>query len=206
MVDLATIERAQAGDADALDTLIRATYNYVKGYLVRKATNYDYAEEATQETYIAMLDALPKSEVNSTALTSWLCGIAWRKLAHIERRERRRAGPMLRADMAANDSVERQVLDRMAAQQVRNVLALLTPYRRAILELRFVHGLDIPDVAAVLDISPRQASYAAYSGLKELRGRIQNEAHYETRSDAVLEPTRRNNSGRPLASRKQEQP
>jgi RNA polymerase sigma factor (sigma-70 family) len=202
MLDLSTIELAQSGDTEAWDRLCRATYDYVKGYLVRKATNYDYAEEAVQEAYLSLLSALPSYDPNRGAFLTWLCGLAWHRLSHIERRERRRAGPEVRADMLRHPGVEHEVMDRMAEQQARNVLALVTPYRRLILELRILRGLPVPEVAAMLGVTGQGVRSGMYHALKELRQRIPDRAHYQTRSDAVLAPTRRNNSGRPLASRK----
>lgn len=194
-VDPDTIQRAQAGDHTALSAIMEATYSYVKGFAVRRASNYDYAEEATAETYLTMLIHIGRYE-DRGKIEQWLCAIARHHLSHIERRERYRAGPSVHPDMAYADDIEQQVVDRLGAQQARNVLAILSPYQRAILELRFVQGLDTQDTAAVLGVPPRSVAYAAYRGLKELRARIRDEAHYHTRPDAVLAPARRNNSGK----------
>lgn len=190
------ITRAKAGDGAAFTAIFRATHNYVMGFTVRHASNYDYAEEATAETYVTLLTRIDRYE-DRGVIEQWLCAIARGHLYHIERRERYRAGPAVRPDMATADDIEQQALDRLGAQQARNVLAILSDYQRAVLELRFVQGLDTQDVAAVLGVTPRQVAFAQFRGLRILRSRLRDVADYDTRPDtAPTRPARRNNSGR----------
>lgn len=176
------IAAAQTGDREALDTIACATYSYVKGFAVRRASDYAYAEEAVQEAYLAMLSCIANYQPRAP-IEQWLCGIARNRLAHIERRERLRVGPVLRADMAIADDIEQQVLDRLSDEQIARLLSMLTAYQRVVLSLRFIAGLDTEAAADLLDVSRSSVKYATHHGLRRLRQRFGDEAAYHRRQN-----------------------
>lgn len=174
------IRRAQAGDRDALATIVERTYDYVMGFVVRRASNYDYAEEATAETYLTLLLKIDRYE-DRGKIEQWLCAIARGHLYHIERRECYRAHPRVCADMAVTNDVEQQVLERIGTEQARRLLSMLAPAHRTVLELRFLAGLDTETTAASLGVSRTSVKYATHHGLQRLRQRLKSERAYHER-------------------------
>lgn len=163
-----------------MEQIFRATYNYVKGFVVRRASNYDYADEATAETFLSLVLHIGRYKDHGK-IEQWLCAIARNHLSHIERRERYRAHPTVRPDMAVADDIEQRALDRIGAEQARHLLSLLTPYQRIVLDMRFLVGMDTETVAHRLGVSRERVKYATHHGLERLRQRLKNEQMYSDR-------------------------
>lgn len=179
------VHAAQAGDAAALDTIVERTYSYVKGCMVRLASEYGYAEEATQEAYIVMLDLLATYE-DRGIIEQWLCGIARYRLLHIERRERLRAHAALHVDMPATDRPDRIALERLSIAHIRRLLTTLSPGQRMALELRIVAGYDTEATAACLGKSRQAIKHAVHHGTKRLRERFVSKSAYYRYRDGGL--------------------
>ena len=121
---------------------------HVYGYLVRRCESAATAEDLTSDTFIAAASAVQRgAEVN----VPWLIGTARHKLVdHWRRAGRQRAAleelwEQTEPPIDANDPVD--------VLHVRDTLARLTPHHRAALVLRYVDGLPVPEVAALLDRS-----------------------------------------------------
>jgi RNA polymerase sigma-70 factor (ECF subfamily) len=121
----------------------------VYGYLLPRCGGAAVAEDLTAETFLAALDAVQRRTVR-TITVAWLVGIARHKLVdHWRRvgREERRVNALASEPRAPHDPWD-EVLD---ATRARSVLDALGPHHRAVLSLRYLDGLSVPEVADVLD-------------------------------------------------------
>jgi RNA polymerase sigma-70 factor (ECF subfamily) len=119
----------------------------VYSYLYHRCGNEAFAEELTQETYIAAVAELKKGKVVSDSL-AWIFGIARHKLVDHYRREERggRLAARMPLDVAADhelDGIEQRELTHRA-------LAGLPAVQRSALVLRYLDGLPVADVARQL--------------------------------------------------------
>ena len=124
----------------------------VYGYLVRRCDSAAVAEDLTSETFLAAVDALERDAVQDLTI-AWLVGVARHKLAdHWRRaeREERRIRAVESTRGAANPVVQDPWDEQVDALTARAVLATLAPHHRSALTLRYVDGLPVPQVAAVL--------------------------------------------------------
>lgn len=118
----------------------------VYGYLLRRCGSPTVAEDLTSETFLAAVDAVSRDTVRELT-TAWLIGVARNKLVdHWRRRERdERRLTLLEAGVA---EVPWEVdLDALIAH---DVLAALSAQHRCALTLRYLDGLPVRDVAALL--------------------------------------------------------
>lgn len=121
----------------------------VYGYLLSRCGQRALAEDLTEETFVAALDACRRT--TSPELTvPWLIGVArhklvdhWRRAAREERGLRVVAGTLVEHDDPWDE--------RLDALVARQVLATLGPQHRAVLTLRYLDGLPVADVARHLD-------------------------------------------------------
>lgn len=126
------------------------------------AVGRDAADDCFQETFLAALNAYPRTQV--TNARAWVLTIAHRKALDHHRACVRRPVPVgaipdTPADPApdpAGDDVWRRVRD-------------LPPKQRAALLLRFAGDLSHREIAAALGCSEEAARRSAYEGLKRLR-------------------------------------
>jgi RNA polymerase sigma-70 factor, ECF subfamily len=121
----------------------------VYGYLLSRCGQQAVAEDLTEETFLAALDACHRS-VPPDMSVAWLIGVArhklvdhWRRVGREERGLRAVAGQRV-------ESVDPWD-ERLDAMVARDVLATLGPHHRAALTLRYLDGLPVADVAQYLD-------------------------------------------------------
>jgi RNA polymerase sigma-70 factor (ECF subfamily) len=121
---------------------------HVYGYLVRRCDSAATAEDLTAETFLAAAGTVGRGDEVSLA---WLIGTARHKLVdHWRRLARQRAALEELWQQAEPAADSNEPIDTL---HVRDTLALLTPHHRAALVLRYVDGLPVPEVAALLEKS-----------------------------------------------------
>jgi RNA polymerase sigma-70 factor (ECF subfamily) len=77
---------ALAGSQEAMAALYRRHGGLVYRFTLRMSGNASVAEEITQEVFLALLTHIDRFDAARGALSTWLCGIARRKLwKHLER-------------------------------------------------------------------------------------------------------------------------
>jgi RNA polymerase sigma-70 factor, ECF subfamily len=135
----------------ALLALYDRAFPVVYGYLLSRCGQVTLAEDLTTETFLAAVQAVRRQDPPPVS-TAWLVGTARHKLVdHWRRQTREERG--LRAvaneEPAADDSWDA----RLDAMRARETLARLSPHHRAVLTLRYMDDLPVPEVAAVLDRS-----------------------------------------------------
>jgi RNA polymerase sigma-70 factor, ECF subfamily len=122
---------------------------HVYGYLLARCGDTGLAEELTAESFLAAVHAVRKPGATEPSIP-WLIGVARHKLAdHWRRVEREQRGlRLLDGEPTAVDDPWEALVDRIRA---REVLGRLGAHHRAVLTLRYLDGLPVPEVAQHLD-------------------------------------------------------
>ncbi len=121
---------------------------HVYGYLVRRCESSATAEDLTSDTFLAAATAVQRgAEVN----VAWLIGTARHKLVDHWRRTGRQRQAL--EELWEHSDPPADTNDPVDTVHVRDTLARLTPHHRAVLVLRYLDGLPVPEVAALLDRS-----------------------------------------------------
>jgi RNA polymerase sigma-70 factor, ECF subfamily len=133
----------------ALLDLYDAALPQVYGYLLARCGRRALAEDLTAETFLAAVAACRRHPPPAMS-TGWLVGIARHKLVdHWRATEREERG--LRAVAAEPDPGGDPLDDHLDALLAREVLDAQTAQHRAVLTLRYLDGLPVPEVARTLD-------------------------------------------------------
>jgi RNA polymerase sigma-70 factor (ECF subfamily) len=129
---------------------------HVYGYLLSRCGGAALAEDLTSETLLAAVDALRRDD-GAPVSVPWLVGVArhklvdhWRRQARQERGLRAVETTQSRRRPDGDDDSWDVALDAMRA---RSTLAVLSPLHRAVLTLRYLDDLSVPDVAGLVDRS-----------------------------------------------------
>lgn len=123
----------------------------VYGYLVRRCPSPAVAEDLTAETFLAAARAAHQGTELSVP---WLIGTARHKLVDHWRREGRRRRALEELYEGVDEPVDsNDPVDQIEVLHVREVLSRLTPTHRAALTLRYLDGLPVEQVAALLERS-----------------------------------------------------
>ncbi|MGE5379444.1 MAG: RNA polymerase sigma factor [Methylocystaceae bacterium] len=122
----------------------------------RVCQNEADAQEVVSETFLKAYEHRGQFE-GRAAVSTWLYRIAYfTSLDLIKRRQREATWELDYNSIPDDNSPVDNLVEQMAAQQqlqvLRQAMVHLHPEDRAILELRFDHGLPYEEIAAVMDI------------------------------------------------------
>lgn len=170
--DLDDVRAAQA-DRTAFAVLYRRYVDPVYGYSFYLLGDHHDAEDATERTFLAAMDALDRFRDTGSSFRSWLFRIAHNQLANALRSRHRHPAEPLDAipEPAASDDPARLVGQAEDARRLRAAVARLSGDRRHVVILRFVDGLTTHEIADVLGRSGgavRVLQHRALADLAEL--------------------------------------
>ena len=171
------LERAQGGDAAALEALSREEWPTVYRIVAARVASRAEAEDLTQEVFLRALRHLGDYRSETGSFRPYLVAVAHNLL-----RDRWRAeGRIVRSD---TDPDELETRDRgpeaetlLAERRAALVagLAQLPDLYRLVLQLRLLEQRPAAEVAALLDRSPDAVRQLQHRALVALRAELENE-------------------------------
>ena len=148
--DALLVKRAQRGDRNAVDALLRENYDVVRAVCHRIIINTADAEDATQIALMSIVRALPSFD-GRAKFSTWVYRIATNAALDELRRIRRRDVPN---DDATFENIS--VIDATnavdAQMDVSAALAEIPEEFRVALVLRHIADLDYEEIAVILEI------------------------------------------------------
>jgi RNA polymerase sigma-70 factor (ECF subfamily) len=173
--------RAQSGDRESLERLLRRVHGPLLGFLTRVMRDRAAAEDVLQDTLLIVVRKLRWLE-SPEAFRPWAYRIAARAAMKELRREQRRfsaidphADPEAMSEAAAaaslrqaqdGDCADDDVIDRLPG-----LLQTVSPASRAVLVLHYLEGLPLQAVSDILEIPLGTVKSRLAYGLHVLRAR-----------------------------------
>ena len=157
--DWAWVERAQRGDPQALDWLVRAHWERVQRLILRMFGPRQDLEDLVQTTFLETLRALPNFRRESS-LSTFVSGIAVRVVMRARRPSKVMRGSTsmeVRGEMPARGPMADAELERQEAlRRVQAILERVSEPKRMAFMLWAIEGMPVDQVAEAM-----QASVAA---------------------------------------------
>ncbi|MGH2956879.1 MAG: RNA polymerase sigma factor [Solirubrobacterales bacterium] len=197
----ALIGRLQSGDEDAFEQLYDLYSAPIFAYLRVALHDRGDAEDATQDVFVKVLEALPEYEVRSVPFRVWLFRVARNHAINLnaKRRRSRPEDPDVLARRADLDQVRRrpeEELEDPASEVVITMMARLPPAQRQALVLHHVLGLSVSEVSSVLERSPNAVRLLERRAIARLRDLLEPRAGTQELPRGRLPLTRRQKSPR----------
>ena len=149
--DADLVSRAQAGQLDAFEELVRrhrlATYRVA----LRMLGDQSDAEDATQDAFVQAWRKLGGFRADA-AFSTWMYRIVTNRCLNMLR-ARRRTEPLPDDREAPASRPDRIAEARWQVQDLKLAILRLTPEQRAPLVLRELQGCSYEEIAEVLDVS-----------------------------------------------------
>jgi RNA polymerase sigma-70 factor (ECF subfamily) len=167
--DLADVVAAQR-DRAAFGALYRRYLDRVYGYCFYLLGDHHDAEDVTERTFLAALDAIDRYRDEGATFRAWLFRIAHNQLANAHRSRSRR--PLARLDAVPEPAVEDDPAGLVGlaedSRRLRRALEALPEDRRQVVVLRFVDGLSAREIAGVLGRSEGAVRVLQHRALRQL--------------------------------------
>jgi RNA polymerase sigma-70 factor (ECF subfamily) len=158
------VDRAKAGDREALGWLYIRFAESVYGYVGSIVRDPHDAEDVTQQVFAKLLVNLSKYQEREAPFLSWILAVARNvALDHIRRRRAIPCAEVRDAECAAADC------DPLTAFSVKDALAALPAEQREVVLLRHVVGLSPPEIAARLGRSESSVHGLHHRGRNAVR-------------------------------------
>src|SRR5499427_933615 len=178
--DAQLIERTLGGEPDAFNMLVRRWERQIYGLTLRMLGRDDEARDATQETFLSAYRNLPKFR-GEAKFSSWIYRIA---LNICNTRLRGRSRNVVSIDeqqeasgfevAADTDDLAGGIQKEQIARHVRRALQGLPAEMRQVIVMKEYEGLKFSEIADVLGIPISTVKTRMYTGLTELRKRLEH--------------------------------
>src|SRR5580704_16596263 len=161
--DAMLIQRSQAGDRSAFDSLISKHSARAYQYAFRLTHSAEEAADVVGDAFVRVFNALPNFKGQS-AFTTWMYRILTNCYLDIRKKEKNRTFTSLEAVLQTQDGeVERQIEDPSASPyddaertvretSIEGAVSLLPEYPRAMIVMYHSESLTYEEIAAALDL------------------------------------------------------
>jgi len=146
------VERAQAGDRDALEELYLRHFDRVYSYLHMSVGNRHDAEDLTMKTFLRMLESIGRFRWQSVPFSAWLFRIA-HNLAMDHFRAARRWQPeedVPEPEDRQEASAEEAAMEAIGQASMLELIDSLSHDQRDVLTLKFVFSFSNGETASIL--------------------------------------------------------
>ncbi|MBV9291959.1 MAG: sigma-70 family RNA polymerase sigma factor [Frankiales bacterium] len=169
----ALVERARAGERDAVEQLVAAMRPPIYRYVLSRLLDPHLADDVTQEVMVTMVTALSRYVDQGRPFGAWVFGIAGNKVSESRRSasRRRESASAILPDQPADHALEPEaaVVRLEASARVAALLETLPHQQAEVLRLRIAAGLSAEETAAVLGMTPGAVRVAQHRALARLR-------------------------------------
>ena len=168
------VERAQAGETDALEELYLIHFDRIYSYLHLSVGNRHDAEDLTTQTFLKMLEAIDRFRWRSVPFSAWLFRIA-HNVAMDHFRASRRSEPRDEVPEPEPDpttSAEEEAMQSIGRASLLELIEDLSPDQRQVLTLKFVFDFSNAEVAKILHKSEGAIKSLQHRALASLHRRV----------------------------------
>jgi RNA polymerase sigma-70 factor (ECF subfamily) len=168
------VTRIQAGERGVFDEVYMRYFDRVYGYLRACLADPHDAEDATQQLFLNVLEALPAYELRGPPFRTWMFRIA-RNIA-IDQLQRRGATELCPPDeldrrREAPDRPSAAAFKELSDSEILHLVEQLPEVQRRVIVMRYVLDLDVAEIADVLERSPEAVRQLQHRALRTLERR-----------------------------------
>jgi RNA polymerase sigma-70 factor (ECF subfamily) len=163
---------AQSGDREALEALLKEVQGPLFAYLRSLVGDQHLAEDLLQDVFVLIcrkLVWLREPEV----FRGWVYRIASREAIRRLKKRRHREQSIEGLDVLAAADQGEPLVDRVRSiEHLHGLLSSLSPASRVVLALHYVQGLQLEEIATILDLPLGTVKSRLGYGLSVLRSRL----------------------------------
>lgn len=168
------IEKAQAGDKVAYESLLTKVAVLARKYVSRRLTATDVIDDVVQEILLSVHKAKHTYDP-SRPFGPWFYAIAHFRLTDCIRQLYRNKARELDSPATQSPDADELELELFANSEVTQLLATLPQKQRDIIRLLKIDELSVKEVAQKMGLSESDIKVSVHRGLKSLRQQLEGE-------------------------------
>jgi RNA polymerase sigma-70 factor (ECF subfamily) len=168
------VERAQAGDRDALEELYLLHFDRIYSYLHMSVGNRHDAEDLTTLTFLKMLESIKRFRWQSVPFSAWLFRIAHNvAMDHFRASKRVQPEEEVPEPIGSEQlSAEAEAMRSIGRQSMLQMIESLSPEQQQVLTLKFVFNFGNGEVASILGKTEGAVKSLQHRALASLQKQI----------------------------------
>jgi RNA polymerase sigma-70 factor, ECF subfamily len=169
------VRRAQKGDLSATRALYLENHAQIYRFIWSRVQNPALADDLTGEVFLRMVASLPAYQDRAYPFRAWLYRIARNLLIdHFRRHQNQVFVPLesVAEELPGGQTPEKMMELKLTIERVKQALEDLTPEQREVVELRFLAGLSLNEVALTVDKTVSAVKSLQSRGLITLRAKL----------------------------------
>lgn len=172
--DRAVIDRARAGDREALGAIYDTYLLQVYRYVYSRVGNASDAEDITEEVFVRVVENIARFQWHDVPFTAWLFRIAHNQVvSHHRRRAARPAAVSTdehELDMEdTSPGPEAAIEHIMTVREVADACERLPDAQRRVISLRFAAGLSVKETAEALGKTENNVKVLQHKAIARLQ-------------------------------------
>jgi RNA polymerase sigma-70 factor (ECF subfamily) len=180
------VERAQRGDQEAFEGLVRLSANRLFAIAYRITRDHHRAEDAVQQTLVTIWDELPRLR-DPDRFDAWTYRVITRNSVALAKREARGPGGGTVVRLLPDDADASRAPDDIGSvadrEQIEGAFRQLKPDHRAVLTLHHVSGLSSAEIADVLGIPAGTDASRLHYATNALRAALDADARIDPKRE-----------------------
>jgi RNA polymerase sigma-70 factor (ECF subfamily) len=168
------VERAQAGDRDALEELYLLHFDRIYSYLHMSVGNRHDAEDLTTLTFLKMLESIKRFRWQAVPFSAWLFRIAHNvAMDHFRASKRVQPEEVVPEPIGSEQlSAEAEAMRSIGRQSMLQMIESLSPEQQQVLTLKFVFNFGNGEVASILGKTEGAVKSLQHRALASLQKQI----------------------------------
>ena len=170
------LEQASRADPAALGVLYDQYSGKIYSYIYHRVGQVELAEDLTAQVFMRMLEAVSSGRSWQSSFSGWLYRIAHNLVIdHYRRRGRATFVDIDDASPISSEAEPFEVVEaRLNGERIQAALSRLTDEQAEVITLRFIEGLNIAEVAALMDKTEGAVKALQYRAVLALRRVMQS--------------------------------
>lgn len=166
MEELDAIKQAKQGDENAFAFLFNMFSDRIYRFISYKVNVVAEREDILQDVFVKAWKGLPKYRVEELNFSAWLYKIALNSIIDFYRKQARKPESVELMDDAA---VTTDHDNQDSTLMIDKVFKELNPDYKTVLELRYIQGFELDEIAQVLDKTNLAVRLLVHRALKQSR-------------------------------------
>ena len=175
-MDIATVERARSGDADAFVLIYEHFSAQIHRYVFRLLGNQELADDITQETFLRAFQGISKISRDSN-VSAWLYRIASNEsLTFLEQRKKKAAIPLSDVEAGLSNTIkaDKNFDANKLEWKLQAAIQKLPEKQRVVFNLRYYDEMPYEEMSRILDTSEGALKASYHHAIKKIEEFILN--------------------------------